>query len=50
MRVRLRAVSKAVHDLRGRFAESFRELVGQTVSAVEEVNDEIKHHLAVMSR
>jgi len=44
------AVGKAVYDLRRRFAKCFREVVAQTVSAFEEVEDEVKHHLAVMSR
>lgn len=44
------AVSKAVHDLRRRFAIAFRELVGQTVGSPEEVDDEVRHHLAVLSR
>ncbi|MBI5388728.1 MAG: sigma-70 family RNA polymerase sigma factor [Verrucomicrobia bacterium] len=44
------AVASAVHDLRLRFREVFRELVGQTVVAYEEVDEEIAHHIQVLSQ
>ena len=44
------AVAKAVHDLRARFGETFRQQVGQTVSCYEEVEEEIAHHLNVLAR
>lgn len=44
------AVAKAVHDLRLRFADAYRDAVRQTVNTPGEVDDEIKHHLTVLSR
>lgn len=44
------AVAKAVHDLRRRFAQAYRDEVRQTVNTSAEVDDEIKHHMAVLSR
>ncbi|HEY9173840.1 MAG TPA: sigma-70 family RNA polymerase sigma factor [Verrucomicrobiae bacterium] len=44
------AVAKAVHDLRRRFAQAYRDAVRQTVNTSGEVDDEIKHHMAVLSR
>jgi RNA polymerase sigma-70 factor (ECF subfamily) len=43
-------VAKAVHDLRRRFAVAYRDAVRQTVNTSLEVDDEIKHHLAVLAR
>ncbi len=38
----------SVHKLRRRYAEIFREEISNTVSAPEEVDDEIRHLFAVM--
>jgi hypothetical protein len=44
------AVAKAVHDLRKRFREVFRRLVGMTVNSYEEVDAEVQEHMAVLAR
>lgn len=43
------AVRVAVHRLRGRFRELFREEVSHTVGSDEEIDDEIRHLLAALS-
>ena len=42
------AIDVAVHRLRQRFGALLREQVGQTVSSVEEVEEEIRHLIAVL--
>lgn len=44
------AVKSAVHRLRIRFRKSLREAVGKTVTSPAEVDDELRHLLAVLSR
>ena len=43
------AVRVAVHRLRGRFRELFREEVAHTVGSAEEIDEEIRHLLAALS-
>jgi RNA polymerase sigma-70 factor (ECF subfamily) len=43
------AVKQAVHRMRRRYRELFREEIAQTVSAPREVEDELKHLFAVLS-
>lgn len=43
------ALKMAVHRLRKRFGELLREEIAQTVSAAEEVDEEIRHLIAVTS-
>jgi DNA-directed RNA polymerase specialized sigma24 family protein len=43
------AVRVAVHRLRGRFRELFREEVARTVGSAEEIEEEIRHLLAALS-
>jgi RNA polymerase sigma-70 factor (ECF subfamily) len=43
------AARVAVHRLRGRFREVFRETIADTVAVPEEVEDEMRHVLAVLS-
>jgi hypothetical protein len=40
----------AVHRLRRRFREIFRDAIAQTVSSPDEIDDEVRHLLAVLSR
>ena len=44
------AVTKAVSDLRERFRRLFRHQVAQTVGSYEEVDQEITHHIQLLSR
>lgn len=44
------AARVAVHRLRKRFRELFREVIADTVSAPEEVHPELKHVIEVLSR
>jgi RNA polymerase sigma factor (sigma-70 family) len=44
------ALRVAIHRLRRRFREVFREEIAQTVARPEEVEEEIRHLLAVLSR
>ncbi|MSU64378.1 MAG: sigma-70 family RNA polymerase sigma factor [Pedosphaera sp.] len=44
------AVRVAVHRLRGRFRELLREEIAQTVATPEEVNDELRHLIEIVSR
>ena len=44
------AVAKAVFDLRQRFRNAFRRVVGMTVHSYDEVDQEIADHLAILSR
>lgn len=44
------AARQAVHRLRRRFRETFREEITQTVAAPGEVDEEIRHLLAALSR
>lgn len=44
------AVRVAVHRLRCRYREIFREEIAQTVAHPEEIEDEIKHLMAILSR
>ena len=44
------AVAKAVSDLRERFRRLFRHHVAQTVASYEEVDQEIAHHLQLLSQ
>jgi RNA polymerase sigma-70 factor (ECF subfamily) len=43
------AVRVAVHRLRGRFRELFREEVARTVGSAEEIEEEIRHLLAALT-
>jgi len=44
------AVKQAVHRMRRRYRELFREEIAQTVAGPGEVEDELKHLFAVLSR
>jgi len=44
------AVKQAVHRMRRRYSELFREEIAQTVARPEEVNDELQHLFAVLNR
>jgi RNA polymerase sigma-70 factor (ECF subfamily) len=44
------AVKQAVHRMRRRYRELFREEIAQTVAGPGEVDDELKHLFAVLSR
>src|SRR5688500_5593843 len=43
------AVKQAVHRMRRRYGELFREEIAQTVAGPDEVEDELKHIFAVLS-
>lgn len=43
------AVKQAVHRMRRRYRELFREEIAQTVASVNDVEDELKHIFAVLS-
>jgi hypothetical protein len=43
------AVKQAVHRMRRRYRELFREEIAQTVAGPDEVDDELKHLFAVLS-
>jgi RNA polymerase sigma-70 factor (ECF subfamily) len=43
------AIKVTVHRLRHRYRELLREEISHTVASAEEVNDEIRHLIAVMS-
>ena len=43
------AVKQAVHRMRRRYRELFREEIAQTVAGPDEVEDELKHIFAVLS-
>jgi len=44
------AARVAVHRLRKRFRELFREVIAETVSGAEEVEEELRHVIGVLSR
>jgi len=44
------AARVAVHRLRKRFRELFREVIAETVSGTEEVEEELRHVIGVLSR
>ena len=43
------AVAMAVHRLRKRYGQSLREEIGGTVAVAEDVDDEVRYLLAVLS-
>lgn len=44
------AVKSAIHRLRARFRETFREEIARTVGSQDEIDDELRHLIRVMTR